>query len=214
MALLLAPVEACGQTQPWMFQWRRPSRAATVAQARPVLSWIDEVVKLNAAGVPSDVIKNYIANSQSRSSLTADDIIYLRNSGVSSDLITAMITHGATASAMVASAPVPTPAPQYYQPQPYQPPVAYSDQTETPDYNYYPPSSYAYSYNYPAYYPYYPIYWYPYTTYFAGRRDFRGDRFGRSSFGNVGGRSFGVTRTTTTGHFAPVNAVGHRTGRR
>ena len=213
MALLLALPAGLWAAQPDV-PTAAPVPNATVAPVRTVLPWIDEVVKLNAAGVPPDVIKNYITNSTSRSTLTADDIIYLRNSNVSSDLITAMITHGATASTMVASTPVPAPAPQNYQPQPYQPPVAYSDQTVTPDYDYYPPSSYAYNYSYPAYYPYYPIYWYPYTTFFVGHRDFRGDRFRRSNFGTVARRNFGVVRTTSTAHFAPVNAIGNRTGRR
>ena len=194
-----------------------PTPVQTAAPARPVLPWIDEVVKMNAAGVPPDVIKNYIANSSSRSTLTADDIIYLRNSGVSSDLIGAMITHGSAASSMVASTPTPAVAPPYYPPQQYQPPVAYPDQTTPPDYNSYDaglsyPYAYSYSYSYPGYYPYYPLYWYPYTTFFVGgRRDafFRGDRFGHS-FG--GWRVFGAPRVTSGGHI--VGNAGVHTGRR
>lgn len=195
-----------------------PAASPVVAPPRPVLPWIDEVVKMNAAGIPPEVIKNYVANSASRSTLTADDIIYLRNSGVSSDLITAMITHGSAASSMVASTPTPVPAPQYYPPQQYQPSVVYPNQTAPSDYDAYDagqpyPYAYSYSYNYPAYYPYYPLYWYPYTTLFVGgRRDafFHGDHFGRSTVRIGGGPVFGAARTTGRVGSASGGHIGRR----
>src|SRR4029077_9326296 len=60
-----------------------------------VMPWVSDVVKMNDAGIAPDVIANYVRNTDARSTLTADDIIYLRDHGISSGLITSMIQHGA-----------------------------------------------------------------------------------------------------------------------
>jgi hypothetical protein len=156
--------------------------ADTQLSAPPtVLPWISEVVKMNDAGVPQEVIANYVKNTSARSTLSADDLIYLHNHNVSTTLMTAMIEHGAApaqTSAAAAGVPMPTtPAPAYAQypayPQAQAPPPSSADygygtdQTQ-PVVNYYYGSSgynngypyYSYGYSYPYYY--YPVYYFPF----------------------------------------------------
>jgi hypothetical protein len=210
----------------WLCLAAAPAFAAEAVETQPanVLPWISDVVKMNDAGVPPDLLANYVKNSPARSSLSADDIIYLKNHGVSTPIITAMIEHGAMApSAYVAQAP--QPAPVYAQPQPqmvYQQPAAdqqpvtvYNDYGDYSypqyDYPYYP---YYYGYNYPTwYFPYY------YTYGFAGRVGFRGGfrgnfgRIGRAGFPGVGfhGGGIGGFHGIASAH---VGGIGHEGGRR
>jgi hypothetical protein len=154
-----------------------------------VMPWVSDVVKMNDAGIAPDVIVNYVRNTDARSSLTADDIIYLRDHSISSSLITTMIQHGAVATSAAAAQPVPmppTPAPAYAQ----YPAVAPDDSAYQPqpavNYNYYTYPNYGYSapyWNY--YYPYYPVWYYPFGFGFRNRFCFR-PGFGARSFVHVG----------------------------
>lgn len=186
-----------------------PALAAQDAnsQAPAVLPWVSDVVKMNDAGVPPDLLANYIKNSPARSSLNADDIIYLRNHNISSGIITAMIEHGASAPATSAPQTAPAPAPVYAQappPQTYQqPPVTYADQQPADVYYNYNYSYPDYGYSYPYwnwYYPSYPVFFFPGRVGFNHRFGFdhrpvfaggvRG--FGGSSFhGFASSHSFG-----------------------
>jgi hypothetical protein len=153
-----------------------------------VLPWISEVVKMNNAGVPQDVMASYVRNNSARSTLSADDIIYLRNQNVPNTLITTMIEHGAVATQTTAPASVPMPttaAPvptyagtpmyaQYGQAPQSSADYAYGTDQSQPvvNYNYYGSSGYGngYPYYYGNYYPYY--YYYP-VWYFPNRFCFR-----------------------------------------
>jgi hypothetical protein len=159
-----------------------------------VLPWISEVVKMNDAGVPQDVIANYVKNTSARSTLSADDIIYLHTRNVPTPIVTAMIEHGAAvpAAAPVASVPMPTtpaPTPVYGYPSTatyaQTPPDDGSDQTQpVVNYNYY--GSSGYGYNYPYYSSYYPYYYYPVWWYYPyGRYCYRpGFGYCRTGFNN------------------------------
>ena len=169
----------------------------TDAQAPPptVMPWVSDVVKMNDAGIAPDVIANYVRNTDARSTLGADDIIYLRDHGISTGLITTMIQHGAVGQSAPAAqtVPMPTtpaPAPTYAQYPPYtqSPTPDYSAYQQQPDvnYNYYSYPNYGYStpywyWNY--YYPYYPVWYYPFG--FRNRFYFR-PGFGGRSFSHVG----------------------------
>lgn len=174
------------------------------------LPWINAIVKMNAAGISPQLIKNYINNSGSRSTLTADDIIYLQGNGVPSDVITAMIEHGSAIASAAAQNQSLLPPPNYAYQQAAQPPVTYQDQTPAPDYyDQYPsqyPYSYGYGYNY-RYYPAYPYYgFYGYPTVIVGGLGFynSGHRSERGREINAGGaRILGGT----TSHIGGV--VGH-----
>jgi hypothetical protein len=178
----------------------------TDAQAPPTtaMPWVSDVVKMNNAGISQDVIANYVRNTDARSTLSADDIIYLRDQGISTGLITVMIQHGAVAQSAPTAQTVPmpatpAPAPTYAQ-YPAEAAPDYSAYQQQPDvnYNYYSYPNYGYStpywyWNY--YYPYYPVWYYPYRYWYGGRYGFRygsgyggGRYFGRSGFhGSFGG---------------------------
>ena len=155
-----------------------------------VMPWVSDVVKMNDAGIAPDVIVNYVRNTDARSTLDADSIIYLRDHGISSSLITTMIQHGAVApsapapqSVPMPTTPAPTPAYAQYAAAPAQ---DYSADQPQPAVNYYYYSSPGYGYGTPYYYyPYYPVYYYPYGFYFHNRFCFR-PGFGVHSFGHVG----------------------------
>ena len=186
---------------------------------RQELPWINDVVKMSAASVPADIIKNYISNSTARSTLRADDIIYLRDHGVASDLISAMIEHGANAPMVAMAQPGPAAAPDYSA-RAYQQPVAYAAPVSASDYPVYAPYSYSYAYSYPAYYP--NTYWFPATSFIVtgfrnNREGFRDNRrFHGSIHGQVGGlhqsftgsRNVGMTRTVGTAR--TVGSIGGR----
>ena len=158
-----------------------------------VMPWVSDVVKMNDAGITPDVIVNYVRNTDARSTLNADSIIYLRDHGISSSLITTMIQHGAVPPSAPAAQPVPMPAtsapiPSYAQ---YgaAPAQDYSDSQPQPavNYNYYGSTGYGYNTPYWYYsYPYYPIYYYPYGFYYHNRFCFRPGFNGHSSFSHVG----------------------------
>ncbi len=125
----------------------------TDAQTPPpsVMPWVSDVVKMNDAGIAPDVIANYVRNTDARSTLGADDIIYLRDHGISTGLITTMIQHGAVTQSAPTAQTVPMPAtpapvPIYAQ---YPPSAApdYSAYQQQPDvnYNYYSYPNYGYS---------------------------------------------------------------------
>lgn len=181
-----------------------------------VMPWVSDVVKMNNAGIAPDVIANYVRNTDARSSLTADDIIYLRDNGISSGLITAMIQHGAVPPSTPTAQPVPmpatpAPAPAYAQ----VPAPDYSDYQPQPavNYNYYTSPDYSYStpywyWNY--YYPYYPVWFFNSGFGFHNRFGFRhgfdfdrGRSFGRSGFrgGFGGGFHSGGVHGFSSGHF-------------
>lgn len=129
----------------------------TVDTQQPaVLPWISAVVKMNDAGVPQDVMANYVKNTSACLTLSADDIIYLHNHNVPTPLVTAMIEHGAAApsASPAASVPMPAtpaPAPVYGYPSTatyaQTPPDYGSDQTQPQvNYNYYGSSDYGNGY--------------------------------------------------------------------
>jgi hypothetical protein len=193
---------------------------ADEAQGTPpnVLPWISDVVKMSDAGIPPDVIANYIKNTSAHSTLSADDIIYLRDHKIPSNLITAMIEHGSVAQTEYAAqaAPPPqappayAPAPAYAQsppPQYYQPPVTYVDQQPATVYYNYSYPDYGYNYGYPYYWYSSPLWYLPYGYGFGPRYRYGfGPRFGFSR-GFVGTRSFG-------GATFHAGAIGHGEGRR
>lgn len=192
-----------------------------------VLPWISEVVKMNDAGVPQDVVANYIKNTSARSTLSADDIIYLHQHNVPTPLVTAMIEHGAAAPSVAPPASVPMPAtpaptPVYAYPSTatyaQTPPDYGSDQTQpVVNYNYYGSSGYGngYPYYYYSYwnYPYYPYYYYP-VYYFPNRFCFR-NGFHVHSNGAIhfnGGGGFHTTSSFSHASFAMGGMSGHGGG--
>jgi hypothetical protein len=194
-----------------------PSFADEPQGATPnVLPWIADVVKMSDAGIPPDVIANYIKNTSAHSTLSADDIIYLRDHKIPSALITDMIEPVAVSQQEYAAPAAPPPqappvyaqAPAYAQSPPaqyYQPPVTYIDQQPAAVYYYsYPDYGYAY-----PYYWYSPAWYLPYG-YGYGRHYGFGYGFNR---GFAGGRNFGGTGFHGGGAFHG-GAIGHGGGRR
>jgi hypothetical protein len=189
-----------------------------------VMPWVSDVVKMNDAGIAPDVIANFVRNTDARSTLGADDIIYLRDHGISTGLITTMIQHGAVGQSAPAAQTVPTPstpapAPTYAQYPPYTPSPApdYSAyQQPNVNYNYYSYPNYGYSapYYWNYYYPYYPVWYYPFGFGFHNRFCFR-PGFSGSSFGHVGfvgGFHGGGVHTFSSVHFS--GGMGGHGGRR
>ncbi|HXC99235.1 MAG TPA: hypothetical protein VN048_07830 [Verrucomicrobiae bacterium] len=194
----------------------------TDVQAPPptVMPWVSDVVKMNDAGIAPDVIANYVRNTDARSTLSADDIIYLRDHGISTGLITTMIQHGAVAPSAPAAQTVPlpatpAPAPAYAQYPSYtqSPAPDYSAYQQQPDvnYNYYSYPNYGYNtpYYWNYYYPYYPVWYYPYGFGFRNRFCFR-PGFGHVGF--VGGFHGGTVHAFSSVHFS--GGMGGHGGRR
>ncbi len=69
---------------------------------------VNEVLKLQKAGIPEDVILAYIRNHPVNYALSADDLISLKSQGLTSDELNAMLE---ASSAARAATPAPEPAP-------------------------------------------------------------------------------------------------------
>ncbi len=177
-----------------------------------VLPWISDVVKMSDAGIPPEVVANYIKNTTAHSTLSADDIIYLRDHKISPAIITAMIEHGAVGQQENAvpppqAPPAYAPAPAYAQatpPQYYQPPVTYVQQQPATVYYSYP--DYGYAYPYPYYYAYSPVWYLPYGYGFGFGRHYGFNR------GFAGARGFGGAgfRGGTGFHGGAIGHAGRR----
>jgi hypothetical protein len=191
----------------------------TDAQTPPpsVMPWVSDVVKMNDAGIAPDVIANYVRNTDARSTLGADDIIYLRDHGISTGLITTMIQHGAVTQSAPTAQTVPMPAtpapvPAYAQYPPSAPDYSAYQQQPDVNYNYYSYPNYGYStpywyWNY--YYPYYPVWYYPFGFRYYNRFGFR-PGFGHVGF--VGGFHGGTVHGFSSVHFS--GGMGGHGGRR
>lgn len=140
--------------------------AASVSASAPApqdLSYgASQVLKLQQAGLSTDVLINYVNSANASFSLRADDIVYLHNAGVPQEVITAMQQK----QAPVAQNTAPAPAQQPVQSQPettmVNPP---SPQPSTTTVVTQPPVVYTSpTYVYPSYpsYPYYGYYGSPY----------------------------------------------------
>jgi hypothetical protein len=70
---------------------------------------IEEVLKMESAGLSKEVIKTYIENSPVPYHLTAADLIALKDRGITDDLMTALIKRGAESSSEAAKLKPATP---------------------------------------------------------------------------------------------------------
>jgi hypothetical protein len=68
---------------------------------------IDEILKMEQAGISKEVIKTYIDNSPIPYNLSASDLIALKERGVTDDLTTALMKRGAVVRAQANQAAVP-----------------------------------------------------------------------------------------------------------
>jgi len=185
---------------------------AAVSKAAPQTKFsfgVDEVAKMHQNGVETDVILNYIENSNVPYHPNAEEIVRLHDLGVPSPLITAMIRHGAKVQqegAMVyaqsqqkaaeEAKAAPSSANTYSAPVYAAPPPIVTYNYAYPQYVYSGYPSYAYSgfysgfYFYPRYCysgPYYHRYYsYPYcNSYYSHRGCYSYPHFGfGASFGH------------------------------
>ena len=192
-----------------------PAKETTAARnaTRPKLSFgVDEVVRMYQGGVETDVILNYVENSNVPYHLGAEEVLQLHDVGLPSPVITALIRHGAkvqqqaatayaqsqlkaTEEAKAASANANTYSTSAYAVA--TPPVVPSAYPTYVDAGY-PAYSYPSYYSYPGYYyssPFYFRFGYPgfrgYYSHrgFAGHPSFGiGARFGHSPRGGIGVR--------------------------
>ena len=106
----LALIAAAGNFSQAQDQPLPPAESAVPADITPGTP-LAEVVKMVQAGVATDTIQSYVANSPSAFNLDADKIIFLKDEGLPSTLVNAMLARDKVLYAgNLAPAPAPAPA--------------------------------------------------------------------------------------------------------
>jgi hypothetical protein len=188
--------------------------------AKPVRlsAGLDEILRLNKAGVEEGVVLAFIQTSPIAYYPTAQEIVILRERGITAPVLTALLQHGAevrqhnaTANAnAAAAAPAATAPPPVPEPTPVNPPAVYAASSPTVIYTGYP----SYDYGYGGYYGYYPGYASYYGRggygYYGGY--FPGISVGIGFGGHYGGHYGGYYGSHYGGHFGGHVSTIHASG--
>ena len=161
----------------------QPPAAANKAAPQTKFSFgVDEVAKMHENGVETDVILNYIENSNVPYHPNAEEIVRLHGLGVPSPIITAMIRHGAKVQQESAMAYA-----QSQQKAAEEAKAASSANTYSAPVYAAPPPIVTYNYSYPQYvYSGYPSY--AYSGFYSYPHFGFGASFGHSPRWRVGAR--------------------------